>query len=225
VSPASEAVAVLRGGGVAKRWDATSGLAPLTFVAHAGEVVMVRGRSGSGKSTLLALLVGWCAPDAGAIERVGDWAHGGAWRRWDRTAIVPQVLSPLAELSVAENVELVLRLGGTPRVEAAGPTAAVLEALDLDPLAGRPATETSLGQQQRLAVARAVVARPTVLLADEPTSHQDADHGRLVLDALRICAAAGSTVIVASHDEAVRDVADQVVDLDAATALAGGRDV
>ena len=97
----------------------------------------------------------------------------------------------------------------------------MLEALDLDPLAGRPATESSLGQQQRLAVARAVVAQPVVLLTDEPTSHQDADHARMVLAALRTCAAAGSAVIVASHDEAVRDVADRVVDLDEAAALTG----
>ena len=182
---------------------------------------MVRGRSGSGTLSLLALLVGWCEPDGGTIERIGAWAEGGAWRRWDRTAIVPQVLSPLAELSVAENVELVLRLAGSGRDAAHRPAAAVLEALDLDPLAGRPATETSLGQQQRLAVARAVVAQPVVLLADEPTSHQDADHARMVLAALRTCAAAGSTVIVASHDEAVRDVADRVVDLDEAAALTG----
>ena len=218
---APPAVAVVRGRGVAKHWDAASGLAPLTFEAGEGEVVMVRGRSGSGKSTLLALLVGWCEPDGGTIERIGAWAEGGAWRRWDRTAIVPQVLSPLAELSVAENVELVLRLAGSGRDAAHRPAAAVLEALDLDPLAGRPATETSLGQQQRLAVARAVVAQPVVLLADEPTSHQDADHAQMVLAALRTCAAAGSTVIVASHDEAVRDVADRVVDLDEAAALTG----
>ena len=68
---APPAVAVLRGRGVAKRWDAASGLAPLSFEAGEGEVVMVRGRSGSGKSTLLALLVGWCEPDGGTIERSG----------------------------------------------------------------------------------------------------------------------------------------------------------
>ena len=183
-------------------------------------MVMVRGRSGSGKSTLLALLVGWCEADAGTLERVGAWAADEEWRRWDRTAIVPQVLSPLAELSVAENVELVLRLAGEARLSAAGRAAGVLDALDLGPLAHQAAMETSLGQQQRLAVARAVVAQPALLLADEPTSHQDAGHAQLVLAALRGCRDAGSAVIVASHDDAVRDAADRVVDLDDADALA-----
>jgi putative ABC transport system ATP-binding protein len=132
---------------------------------------------------------------------------------------VPQVLSPLAELSVAENVELVLRLAGRSRADAGGPAREVLDALDLDGLADRAATETSLGQQQRLAVARAAVAQPALLLADEPTSHQDAGHAGLVLDTLVACAQAGSAVIVASHDELVRDRADQVVDLDEAAAL------
>jgi putative ABC transport system ATP-binding protein len=205
---------------LAKRWDAASGLAPLSFTAARAEMVMVRGRSGSGKSTLLALLVGWCEADAGTLERVGAWAADEEWRRWDRTAIVPQVLSPLAELSVAENVELVLRLAGEARLSAAGRAAGVLDALDLGPLAHQAAMETSLGQQQRLAVARAVVAQPALLLADEPTSHQDAGHAQLVLAALRGCRDAGSAVIVASHDDAVRDAADRVVDLDDADALA-----
>jgi putative ABC transport system ATP-binding protein len=211
--------AVLRTESITKRWDAVSGLAPLTFAARPGELVMVRGRSGSGKSTLLALLVGWCEPDAGIIHREGSWAAGDRWRLWESTAIVPQVLSPLAELSVAENVGLVLQLAGRRREEARDQTRAVLEALDLDALADRAATEISLGQQQRLAVARAIVARPAVLLADEPTSHQDEGHASRVLDAIVACARAGSAVIVASHDELVHERADQVVDLDAEAGL------
>jgi putative ABC transport system ATP-binding protein len=205
---------VVRAQGLAKRWDAASGLSAVSFAAHVGEMVVVRGRSGSGKSTLLALLAGWCAPDMGSVERVGAWAADGAWWRWNGTAVVPQVLSPITELSVAENTELPLRLAGTSRDDAGPPVHAVLESLDLEELAGRAATETSMGQQQRLAVARAAVVRPALLLADEPTSHQDARHARMVLDALRSCAESGSAVVVATHEELVQAAADRVVDLD-----------
>jgi putative ABC transport system ATP-binding protein len=205
---------VVRARGLAKRWDATSGLAPVSFSVHAGEMVVVRGRSGSGKSTLLALLAGWCDPDAGTLERVGSWARDDSWWRWSGTGVVPQVLSPIAELSVGENTELPLRLAGTSRDDTGPLALAVLTALDLDELAGRAATETSMGQQQRLAVARAAVARPVLLLADEPTSHQDAHHARMVLEALRACARAGSAVVVATHEELVLAAADRVVDLD-----------
>ena len=178
--------------GLAKRWDATSGLAPVSFSAGMGEIVLVRGRSGTGKSTLLALLAGWCEPDGGTIDRVGEWADQGGWRRWDRTAVVPQVLSPLAELSVAENVELVLRLLGAQRQVAEPQAAEVLAQLDLHELAARAATETSLGQQQRLAVAPPwSPGRPSSWPTSRPATRTPATP-RLVLAALRSCAAGGA---------------------------------
>ena len=81
-------------------------------------------------------------------------------------------------------------------------------------LADRPPADTSMGQQQRTAVARCVVAQPKVILADEPTSHQDAQHATTVIAALRAAAQAGSGLIVASHAEEVIAAADQVIDLD-----------
>jgi putative ABC transport system ATP-binding protein len=86
--------------------------------------------------------------------------------------------------------------------------------LDLADEADRAASDASLGQQQRMALARAAVVEPVVLLADEPTSHQDAGHIVTVLDLLRSVAAIGTCVVVASHDHAVADVADRVLDLD-----------
>ena len=80
-----------------------------------------------------------------------------------------------------------------------------------------------MGQQQRLAVARAIVVRPALLLADEPTSHQDAHHAALVLAALRGCAEAGSAVVVATHEELVLAAADRVVDLDDEGVLTTGQ--
>ena len=115
---------------------------------------------------------------------------------------------------MTENVALPLRLSGSPRDVADTRARELLSQLDLTDEADRAASDTSLGQQQRMALARAAVIDPVVLLADEPTSHQDAGHITTVLELLRSMVAAGSCIVVASHDHAVADVADRVLDLD-----------
>ena len=155
-----------------------------------GQVVALQGRSGSGKSTLLALLAGWCGPDEGALRRAGHLAEDGRWATWSGTAIVPQVLGLAEELSVAENLEHVLRLGGVARAARERRVEEVLDALDLAAQRHRLPRETSLGQQQRVAVGRAVIAAPVLLLADEPTCHQDPAHAAAVLAVLRAWPAA-----------------------------------
>ena len=194
-----------------KWWTPESGLRPLSFELAAGEFVVVRGRSGSGKSTLLALLAGWTAPDRGSIIRsTGLDAIADTWRG---IAVVPQVLALVPELTVAENVELAARGATSTRAESAERTAAVLAALDLTDLAARSPAETSLGQQQRTAVARAAVGSPLLLLVDEPTSHQDPHHVDAVLEVLQAAADSGSAVLVATHEEAVVAAATRVIDL------------
>jgi putative ABC transport system ATP-binding protein len=212
MSSGAEMLADLRS--VAKRWDASSGLAPVSLTIHRGEIVALQGRSGSGKSTLLALLAGWCQPDGGEIVRGEALAHDATWQRWQGTAIVPQVLGLAGELSVAENVMLVLRLSGVGRPARRALVDDLLGRLDLTEHAHRLPRETSLGQQQRVAVARATVSSPALVLADEPTCHQDAHHSGAILAELRRVAAAGGGVIVASHDDAVAAAADRVVTLD-----------
>lgn len=212
MSADAEMLADLRG--VAKRWDASSGLAPVDLTIRRGEIVALQGRSGSGKSTLLALLAGWCQPDAGEIVRGAGLAVDDSWRRWQGIAIVPQVIGLVGELSVAENVMLVLRLSGVDRTEREAMVADLLGRLDLTDHADRLPRDTSLGQQQRVAVARATVSSPTLVLADEPTCHQDAQHSGAVLAELRRMTAAGGGVIAASHDDAVVAMADRVVTLD-----------
>jgi putative ABC transport system ATP-binding protein len=195
--------------GVVKRWGSTVGLGPVSAVVRDGELVVVTGRSGSGKSTLLALLAGWCTPDEGSIDRDGDAST------WSATAIVPQVLGLADELSIGENLEHVLRLGGirdVARRDAA--VAQMLGALDLEEQAGRLPRHVSLGQQQRAAVGRAAIIEPQVLLADEPTCHQDPAHVAAVLDVLRAAADRGSAVLVATHDPIVGAAADRVISLD-----------
>ena len=212
MSANTEMLADLRS--VAKRWDASSGLAPVNLAIHRGEIVALQGRSGSGKSTVLALLAGWCQPDAGEIVRGEALAVDASWQRWQGTAIVPQVLGLVGELSVAENVMLVLRLSSIGRRERRAMVDDLLGRLDLTDHAHRLPRETSLGQQQRVAVARATVCSPALVLADEPTCHQDVQHSGAVLAELRRVAAAGGGVIVASHDDAVVAAADRVVTLD-----------
>ena len=199
---------------LAKRWDDEAGLKPVSFTLSSSELVVVRGRSGSGKSTLLALLAGWVGPDGGRLIRRGPWSVDGVDRTWRGTAILPQVIAPLVELTMTENVALPLRLSGVGRQVAETRAREMLARLDLRDEADRAASDASLGQQQRMALARAAVIEPIVLLADEPTSHQDAGHIATVLELARSMVTAGTCIVVASHDAAVADMADRVLDLD-----------
>ncbi len=207
-------VVLARATDLAKRWADGAGLQPFSFTLSSSELVVVRGRSGSGKSTLLALLAGWITPDGGALTRLGPWGSGGFDRTWKGTAILPQVIATIAELTMTENVALPLRLTGSPRQPAHERARLLLDQMDLTDEADRPASDASLGQQQRMALARAAVIEPVVMLADEPTSHQDAGHITTVLDLFRSMVAQGSCIVVASHDHAVADAADRVLDLD-----------
>lgn len=199
--------------GVEKHWDATSGLRTLTMEVRAHELVVVRGRSGTGKSTLLSILAGWCPADAGTITW-GPPFDGRDVTAWTEVAVVPQVLALMGELSARENIEVALRGCGLARAAASERATEVLDSLFLDELAERTPGETSLGQRQRTAVARAIAVEPKLLLADEPTSHQDAASARRVVDVLRLRAELGGGVLVTTHDEMVAAAADRVVDLD-----------
>ena len=199
---------------LAKRWDDNAGLKPFSFTLSSGELVVVRGRSGSGKSTLLSLLAGWIDPDGGTLVRFGPWGEGGADLTWRGAAILPQVIATIAELTMTENVALPLRLSGIARLTAHERSRHMLERLGLADEVDRAASDTSLGQQQRMALARAAIIEPVVLLADEPTSHQDAGHIATVLELLRSMVTDGTCIVVASHDAAVADIADRVLDLD-----------
>ena len=164
-----------------------------------GELAVLLGRSGSGKSTLLMAAGEWLKPDAGTVRTPGA--------RWHETAHLAQRFGLLPELSVAENVGLPLRLRSASddaRV------ADVLVRLGLSDLGDRLPGETSIGQQQRTALARALVDRPKALLADEPTSHQDAGSAALVWTALDAACAEGTACLIATHDEAAALHADRV---------------
>ena len=198
---------------VEKHWDETSGLQALTMEVRARELVVVRGRSGTGKSTLLAMIAGWCPPDRGVVTW-GPAFEGCDITAWDQVAVVPQVLALMGELSARENIEVALRGCGVNRAAASERADEVIDALFLDELAQRAPGETSLGQRQRTALARAIAVEPKLLLADEPTSHQDAASARRVVDVLRLRAEVGGGLLVTTHDEMVVAAADRVIDLD-----------
>jgi putative ABC transport system ATP-binding protein len=198
---------------VEKHWDETSGLQALTMEVRARELVVVRGRSGTGKSTLLAMIAGWCPPDRGVVTW-GPAFEGCDITAWDQVAVVPQVLALMGELSARENIEVALRGCGLSRTAASERADEAIDALFLDELARRAPGETSLGQRQRTALARAIAVEPKLLLADKPTSHQDAASARRVVDVLRLRAEVGGGLLVTTHDEMVAAAADRVIDLD-----------
>jgi putative ABC transport system ATP-binding protein len=207
-----ETRSLVRLDGVSVRIGPTVALAPVDLHIVGGEVLVVHGRSGMGKSTLLAVLAGWLDRSAGAIE----WSEpldGGDRRRWHRTAFVPQSLALLEELSLAENVALAAVLHGASWSEARAVTAVRLDALGIGDLGERRPAEVSLGQQQRCALARALVLEPSLMLADEPTAHLDAASAALVITELRRAAAAGCAVVAATHDPALRAAADRAIGL------------
>jgi putative ABC transport system ATP-binding protein len=184
-----------------------------------GEILAVRGRSGSGKTTLLNLIGGLDRPTAGSVEVDGRDVSSASDRdqselRRTTVAYVFQTFGLIPILSAAENVEIPLRLLA---IDPAERDRRVHELLGLVGLAGRanhrPA-ELSGGEQQRVSVARALAARPKLLLADEPTGQLDLETGHRIMRLLRdIVAAEGVTAIVATHDPAMLDVADRVVEL------------
>ena len=191
----------------------TTVLDDVSFSVEPGTLVVLSGRSGSGKTTLLHLLAGVSAPRRGSITRLGSPVDGRP--DWASVSLTPQHSAVSAGLTVRENVLLPAALRGVRD------DGGLIEALALDAIADRPATDTSLGEQQRTAIARGLVLHPPLALLDEPTSHQDDDNVARVLAVLLAARDAGTTLVVATHDERVTEVADQVVHLADGRVVAG----
>jgi ABC-type lipoprotein export system ATPase subunit len=182
-----------------------------------GELVAVVGRSGSGKSTLLHLLGALDRADAGTLEVAGKRLERlpesslTAVRR-HHVGFVFQSFHLLPELSGVENVLLPARLA-RDGVEAAPRARELLDRLGLTPVAGRLPTTLSGGERQRLAIARALVNDPALVLADEPTGNLDEESGAAVLELLRRVADSGRAVVLVTHERAATAVVDRVLRL------------
>src|SRR5512137_1144223 len=175
--------------GLTKRFGARSVLDALALDVRAGEYVAIVGESGSGKSTLLNLIAGLDRPDAGRVAIDGtDLASlddaGRTLARRRKLGFVFQSFHILPHLTVEQNVELPLVLVGAPRDERAKRVRELLGAVGLGDRGASMPRELSGGELQRVAVARALVHRPALVLADEPTGNLDPDTARTVLSLL-----------------------------------------
>ncbi|MEU5658104.1 ABC transporter ATP-binding protein [Streptomyces sp. NPDC047737] len=198
-----------------KAYGSTPALDGASFSVHPGEVVAVMGPSGSGKSTLLHCLAGIVTPDAGTVTYGGrelssmSDAERSALRRSD-FGFVFQFGQLAPELTCVENVALPLRLDGVRRKEAERTALEWMERLEVEALAGQRPGEVSGGQGQRVAVARALVASPKVLFADEPTGALDSLNGERVMELLTESArSAGTAVVLVTHEARVAAYSDR----------------
>ncbi|MDO3377694.1 ABC transporter ATP-binding protein [Geoalkalibacter halelectricus] len=197
-------------------WPGTDGwrLDIRHFTQAAGERVFLHGPSGSGKSTLLSLIGGVLTPRHGRVEVHGrslpELSSGARDRfRADHIGFIFQMFNLIPYLSALDNILLPCRFSPArrARLQASGVDSAqearrLAARLDLDAaLLRRPAAELSVGQQQRVAAARALIGRPALIIADEPTSALDADRQQAFLELLLAeCEAAGAALLFVSHD-------------------------
>jgi ABC-type lipoprotein export system ATPase subunit len=187
------------------------------LAVEAGEIVAVLGRSGSGKSTLLHVLGGLDRPEAGVVEVAGRRVTGIGERRLSalrrrHIGFVFQFFHLLPELTGEANVLLAGRVrGADPGALARG--RALVDRLGLREVADSLPHQLSGGEQQRFAIARALVNDPALVLADEPTGNLDVEAGADVLALLRGLAADGRAVVLVTHEASAAAIADRVLTL------------
>ena len=208
--------------GVRRSFDAD--LAPvralrgLELAVRRGEFVAVMGPSGCGKSTLLNIIAGLDRPDEGTVEVCGQRIDGRdeewlAKFRRRHIGFVFQFFSLLDGVSVAENLILPGILGGLRRKAAVARAQELLDLLGIGGLGSRLPSVLSGGERQRLAIARALVNKPSVLLADEPTGALDSQGSGQVLDLLRVLHASGQTIVIVTHAADVAAGVNRIVRL------------
>jgi len=198
---------VIRFSAVAKRYPGgLEALRGVSLEVASGEMVAITGHSGAGKSTLLKLAAGIERATSGSVvvqgQNLGALGESALAVLRRRIGFVFQDHKLLYDRTAFENVALPLRIAGFAREEAARRVRAALDKVGL--LAREKAMPVALsgGEQQRLCIARAIVNRPMMLVADEPTGNLDADYARAIIDLFASFHQVGVTVLIASHDEA-----------------------
>lgn len=202
---------------MSKRYAAREILDAIDLSVAAGEFTVVTGRSGSGKSTLLNLIGGLDRASSGEIEILGRNIEQLPDRelsllRRRHLGFVFQFFNLIPTLTIAENIELPLALNGRNAKDARARSTEVLTELELEHCASRLPDELSGGEQQRAAIGRAIVHRPALVLADEPTGNLDLETARGVIHLLDdMCRHYGATLIMATHAPEVMGRADRVL--------------
>ena len=191
---------------------------PLDFSLEPGELVEITGRSGSGKSTLLSMMAGMLVPTGGSIciDDTDIYSMKEEERsrlRNDRIGLIPQGHTALRSLTVLENVMLpfVLYHRETPPEDRAKE---LLQKVGLFGMKDERPNALSGGELRRMAVARALLMKPEVLLADEPTAGLDDENVELVMELLRSAADEGASVLLVTHENEARKYADRVLAMD-----------
>jgi putative ABC transport system ATP-binding protein len=223
VAAAEASTTILEARGLTKAYPlgetTVDALRGVSLSVAAGEFVALMGPSGSGKSTLLQLLGGLDRPSSGEVildgETISHLDDDRATKlRRDRTGFVFQSFNLIPLLDVTENVALPFTIAGLDpsRGELAERIRDVIELVDLAGKEHHKPDQLSAGEQQRVAVARALVTRPALLFADEPTGNLDYTTGSEILDALwRSCHERGQTIVLVTHDSKAAAYADRVL--------------
>ncbi|WP_123039893.1 ABC transporter ATP-binding protein [Cohnella candidum] len=183
------------------------------------QLIMLRGRSGSGKTTLMNLMGGLDTPTEGTIHFRGRPFH--EWNDDRRTEVrrrdigfIFQAYALLPLLSAYENVELSLRMAGVPRSEWKARVTSCMELVGLGKRMHHRPFELSGGEQQRVAIAKAIAHRPSLLLADEPTAELDSQMAAQIMNVFReIVARENVTICMTTHDPTIMEVADHVYEM------------
>jgi putative ABC transport system ATP-binding protein len=201
-----------------RKQDLIAALAPTTLDIDRGEFVAVVGPSGSGKTTLLSILGGMLAPSDGKVWLETESLYDAtpcarAKLRQQKLGFVFQTFNLIPYLSALENVQVPLMLGGWYADEQGRRATELLTRVGLDSRLHHKPSELSIGQQQRVALARTLANDPAVILADEPTGNLDPETRQQVMSFLIELCREGRTVVMVTHDPAAAELAGRTVKL------------
>lgn len=191
-----------------------------SFLVEAGERIFLHGPSGSGKTTFLSLLAGVLQPTSGSLKildrEMKDLSASARDRfRGEHMGYIFQMFNLIPYLSARENIQLPNQMFGRSLQDNGQPkTEKLARRLNLEAILDKPVTELSVGQQQRVAVARALMGEPKLILADEPTSALDTDNREQFLNLLNeFCKELGAALVFVSHDRGIAHLFDKTVSL------------
>lgn len=225
VAPAGDVVRIVD---LKRRFGRTPAVDGVSLTVRKGEILGIIGRSGAGKSTLIRCLNGLERPDAGQIFVEGRGVTGLSERDLQtlrrRIGMIFQHFNLLSAKTVEDNVALPLKIEGRPKAERLARAAELLELVGLTDKAKAYPASLSGGQKQRVGIARALAARPALLLSDEATSALDPETTRSILSLLKdINQKLGLTILLITHEmDVIRTIADRIAVLDAGRIIEEG---